>query len=316
MSIVESIVRELANIGWDGFQALNARFADSPSPEPTWAPGPLLKSHERSKPPLGWPRETDSLCPRCVIETRARNPPRRARPRRSGRRPRRRDQGADRRGRTGGSSSGRRARSTAPSRTSSRSIPRFSSLIEQRYHGPRLPHARRRARPPARDVDHQVRPRDGPHDRPDQPLQHDVQPVLHGREPGRVRPRADARRDQGDPRRVDLVQAAAADDRAVLRRRADDVAALPRGVPVRQGRRLLQCPGGDQRHPLRARARVRVPGEGGRVRSRLLPVRRRHQRRQQPPAHHEPLRRQAAGHRRRCTPRASRSSRSPRWSTA
>ncbi|MBW2264412.1 MAG: radical SAM protein, partial [Deltaproteobacteria bacterium] len=32
--------------------------------------GPLLKSHQRSKPPLGYPRETDSLCPRCVIETR------------------------------------------------------------------------------------------------------------------------------------------------------------------------------------------------------------------------------------------------------
>ena len=43
---------------------------DSPSPQPEWAPGPLLKRHERTKPPLGWPRETDSLCPRCVIETR------------------------------------------------------------------------------------------------------------------------------------------------------------------------------------------------------------------------------------------------------
>src|SRR4029453_4157410 len=35
-----------------------------------WAPGPLIKSRERTKPPLGWPRETDSLCPRCVVETR------------------------------------------------------------------------------------------------------------------------------------------------------------------------------------------------------------------------------------------------------
>jgi uncharacterized radical SAM superfamily Fe-S cluster-containing enzyme len=71
MSIVESIVRELANLGWDGFQAVNGRFADSPSPSPVWAPGPLMKSHERTKPPLGWPRETDSLCPTCVMETRA-----------------------------------------------------------------------------------------------------------------------------------------------------------------------------------------------------------------------------------------------------
>ena len=36
----------------------------------------------------------------------------------------------------------------------------------------------------------QVRPRRGPHRRPDQPLQHDVQPLLHGRQPGRLRPRA------------------------------------------------------------------------------------------------------------------------------
>jgi len=37
---------------------------------PTWAPGPLLKSYERTSPPLGFPRETDSLCPRCVKEVR------------------------------------------------------------------------------------------------------------------------------------------------------------------------------------------------------------------------------------------------------
>ena len=30
---------------------------------PAWAPAPLLKSTERTKPALGWPRSTDSLCP-------------------------------------------------------------------------------------------------------------------------------------------------------------------------------------------------------------------------------------------------------------
>jgi uncharacterized radical SAM superfamily Fe-S cluster-containing enzyme len=64
-------VKQLADAGWNGFQAINTRVADSRSPSPEWAPGPLLKSHERSKPPLGWPRETDSLCPRCVIDTRS-----------------------------------------------------------------------------------------------------------------------------------------------------------------------------------------------------------------------------------------------------
>ncbi len=32
--------------------------------------GPLLKSSERTKPALGWPRSTDSLCPECVKVTR------------------------------------------------------------------------------------------------------------------------------------------------------------------------------------------------------------------------------------------------------
>ncbi len=37
---------------------------------PSWAPGPIPTSKERTKPPLGWPRTTDSLCPRCVKEAR------------------------------------------------------------------------------------------------------------------------------------------------------------------------------------------------------------------------------------------------------
>src|SRR5438067_7575559 len=39
---------------------------------PRWAPGPLAKSREKSFPELGVPRETDSLCPECVKEVRAR----------------------------------------------------------------------------------------------------------------------------------------------------------------------------------------------------------------------------------------------------
>ncbi len=68
--MLEAVVRQLANLGWHGLQTVNTRFPESPSPTPQWAPGPLLKSHQRTKPPLGWPRETDSLCPRCVVETR------------------------------------------------------------------------------------------------------------------------------------------------------------------------------------------------------------------------------------------------------
>jgi uncharacterized radical SAM superfamily Fe-S cluster-containing enzyme len=60
----------VANALWPVVRAYNARF-ERPSPRPRWAPRPLLKRRERSFPPLGWPRETDSLCPRCVKEVRA-----------------------------------------------------------------------------------------------------------------------------------------------------------------------------------------------------------------------------------------------------
>src|SRR2546430_13497560 len=66
---MDAVVKELANLGWHGLQAANTRVSETPSPTPDWAPGPLLKSHERTRPPLGWPRETDSLCPRCAVET-------------------------------------------------------------------------------------------------------------------------------------------------------------------------------------------------------------------------------------------------------
>ena len=44
------------------------RIKPNPSPTPKWSDKPLLKSYEKSKPPLGWPRATDSLCPKCVPE--------------------------------------------------------------------------------------------------------------------------------------------------------------------------------------------------------------------------------------------------------
>src|SRR6266851_4889801 len=67
---IDAVVKELANLGWRGLQSVNTSLPETPSPAPGWAPGPLLKSHERTRPPLGWPRDTDSLCPRCVVETR------------------------------------------------------------------------------------------------------------------------------------------------------------------------------------------------------------------------------------------------------
>lgn len=55
---------------WPAVQRLN-RVIERPSAHPPWAPAPLLKRRERTKPPLGFPRETDSLCPSCVKEVRA-----------------------------------------------------------------------------------------------------------------------------------------------------------------------------------------------------------------------------------------------------
>jgi uncharacterized radical SAM superfamily Fe-S cluster-containing enzyme len=60
-----------ARLLWPAFQAFNRRF-EATAFHPSWAAAPLLKSHERSMPQLGWPRTTDSLCPMCVREARTR----------------------------------------------------------------------------------------------------------------------------------------------------------------------------------------------------------------------------------------------------
>jgi hypothetical protein len=54
---------------WPVWQFVNEKL-EGKALQPKWAPAPLLKSKERTFPRLGWPRETDSLCPRCVKEVR------------------------------------------------------------------------------------------------------------------------------------------------------------------------------------------------------------------------------------------------------
>ena len=66
---VEKAVTVAAGAAWQVFDKLN-RIRPNPSFTPKWADKPLLKSWEKSKPPLGWPRSTDSLCPRCIPEIR------------------------------------------------------------------------------------------------------------------------------------------------------------------------------------------------------------------------------------------------------
>jgi uncharacterized radical SAM superfamily Fe-S cluster-containing enzyme len=68
---LETIVSRAANVGWKACM-LAAGRRPAGSFQPPWASGPLLRSWERSSPPLGWPRTTDSLCPDCVKEARSR----------------------------------------------------------------------------------------------------------------------------------------------------------------------------------------------------------------------------------------------------
>jgi uncharacterized radical SAM superfamily Fe-S cluster-containing enzyme len=68
---VEKAFAYAAGAAWVVFDKLN-RIGQNPGFTPQWSEKPLLKSWEKTKPPLGWPRETDSLCPRCVPEIRKR----------------------------------------------------------------------------------------------------------------------------------------------------------------------------------------------------------------------------------------------------
>src|SRR3954467_9607226 len=69
MKYVEKGLSIAANGIWHMFSAAN-RIKQNPSFTPRWSDKPLLKSYQKSKPPLGWPRTTDSLCPRCIPEIR------------------------------------------------------------------------------------------------------------------------------------------------------------------------------------------------------------------------------------------------------
>src|SRR6187402_2461171 len=65
----EKLVGKAVNRVWPLYQKYNERFPGGRL-QPKWAPAPLLRKKERTAPQLGWPRRTDSLCPRCVKEVR------------------------------------------------------------------------------------------------------------------------------------------------------------------------------------------------------------------------------------------------------
>jgi uncharacterized radical SAM superfamily Fe-S cluster-containing enzyme len=63
------ILCKSAAVTFNTIQYFNKRNPN-PSITPQWSDKPLLKSWEKTKPTLGFPRQTDSLCPGCVKEAR------------------------------------------------------------------------------------------------------------------------------------------------------------------------------------------------------------------------------------------------------
>ncbi|HXW99705.1 MAG TPA: radical SAM protein, partial [Candidatus Acidoferrales bacterium] len=66
---VDAVVCKTAGITFNTVQFFN-KYRPNASFTPKWSDKPLLKSWEKTKPTLGWPRQTDSLCPDCVKEAR------------------------------------------------------------------------------------------------------------------------------------------------------------------------------------------------------------------------------------------------------
>src|ERR1700737_2884269 len=69
MRALDAAVCKAAGVTFNTIQFFNKRNPN-PSFTPKWSDKPLLKSWEKTKPALGWPRQTDSLCPDCVKEAR------------------------------------------------------------------------------------------------------------------------------------------------------------------------------------------------------------------------------------------------------
>jgi len=66
---LDYILCKAAAVTFNSIQYFNKRNPN-PSIIPQWSDKPLLKSWEKTKPTLGFPRQTDSLCPGCVKEAR------------------------------------------------------------------------------------------------------------------------------------------------------------------------------------------------------------------------------------------------------
>ena len=72
MRPIKHVEKGLTIVAGGLFNAIKSvnKYKPNPSFTPKWSDKPLLKSWQKSKPTLGFPRTTDSLCPNCVIEAR------------------------------------------------------------------------------------------------------------------------------------------------------------------------------------------------------------------------------------------------------
>src|SRR4051812_22865845 len=68
---LEHAITRLADTGWSWMRRLNDMAPEAKPFHPKWSDQPIPRGKQRTGPPLGWPRETDSLCPVCVKEARA-----------------------------------------------------------------------------------------------------------------------------------------------------------------------------------------------------------------------------------------------------
>ena len=68
---LEKIVSLSARAAWPVLERMTQLGPPAPPFHPSWSDQPIPRGKERTSPPLGWPRETDSLCPTCVKEARA-----------------------------------------------------------------------------------------------------------------------------------------------------------------------------------------------------------------------------------------------------
>jgi len=69
LKLKERLLVATAKTLWPVLKLIN-KVHQGKQVQPKWAPAPILKSKEKTFPQLGWPRKTDSLCPRCVKEVR------------------------------------------------------------------------------------------------------------------------------------------------------------------------------------------------------------------------------------------------------